>query len=250
MIDVGALVNGPDVVVLVHAHRVRERHTVAAVAELLDERAVLIELEETRSRRCACRRTRAPWNWSRRRRPRPCRGPGGSLKKLGTESKGISGVVARAVAGPETFCVSARPPRSSRTATTLTLKRRIIFPSFNRQASDTGDRRQASDLCAQSKVDNAGPAVQILASILPPADCWTHLPVQVGERNRAITPRQMKALPIPATQPMRFPWQARDRASPVDSSSPWRPRCCYGPPSFRWHVRELTPQPARSPMAG
>ena len=46
--DVGAFVDGPDVVVLVDAHRVREREAVAAGAELLDEGAVLIELEQTR----------------------------------------------------------------------------------------------------------------------------------------------------------------------------------------------------------
>ena len=46
--DVGALVDRPDVVVLVDAHRVRERHAVAAGAELLDERPRLIELEEAR----------------------------------------------------------------------------------------------------------------------------------------------------------------------------------------------------------
>ncbi len=46
--DVRAFIDGPDVVVLVHAHRVREREAVAARAELLDEGARLIELEETR----------------------------------------------------------------------------------------------------------------------------------------------------------------------------------------------------------
>ncbi len=46
--DVGALVDGPDVVVLVDAHGVREREAVTAGAEFLDERAGLIELEQAR----------------------------------------------------------------------------------------------------------------------------------------------------------------------------------------------------------
>ena len=45
---VRALVDGPDVVVLVHAYGVREREAVAADAELLHERAVLVEFEQPR----------------------------------------------------------------------------------------------------------------------------------------------------------------------------------------------------------
>src|SRR6185295_5724744 len=52
---VRALVDGPDVVVLVHAHRVRERPRVEALADLADELAVLVELEEL-ARRAAVRR--------------------------------------------------------------------------------------------------------------------------------------------------------------------------------------------------
>ena len=46
--DVRALVDGPDVVVLVDAHRVREGEAVTSGAEFLDERASLVELEEPR----------------------------------------------------------------------------------------------------------------------------------------------------------------------------------------------------------
>ena len=44
---VGAFIDGPDVVVLVDADRVREREAVAANTEFLDERAGLIELEQS-----------------------------------------------------------------------------------------------------------------------------------------------------------------------------------------------------------
>jgi len=46
--DVGAFIDGPDVVVLVHAHGMRECEAVAADAELLDERAGLVEFEQAR----------------------------------------------------------------------------------------------------------------------------------------------------------------------------------------------------------
>ena len=46
--DVGALVDGPDVVVLVDAHGVSEGEAVTSRAEFLDERASLVELEQPR----------------------------------------------------------------------------------------------------------------------------------------------------------------------------------------------------------
>ncbi|PYQ86293.1 MAG: hypothetical protein DMG02_24730 [Acidobacteria bacterium] len=59
--------------------------------------------------------------------PSPMYTPGGIVRKFGTESNGISGVVALAIAsgagtGP---CVNAGPPPSRRPPTTIALRRRI-----------------------------------------------------------------------------------------------------------------------------
>ena len=90
--DVRALVDGPDVVVLVDAHRVRERHAVAAAAELLDEGAGLIELEQAR---LAAARVdeHVPLRIGGHAHALAHVQPAGSFKKFGTESNGISGVV-------------------------------------------------------------------------------------------------------------------------------------------------------------
>ena len=91
------LVDHPDVVVLVDAHLVRELEAVDALAPLLDEGAVRVELEETRVVAPRGRRRCAPSNWSRRPCSRRDTRPSGIFRKFGTDSNGISG----------TFCAFA-----------------------------------------------------------------------------------------------------------------------------------------------
>ena len=90
----------PDVVVLVDAHRVRERPRVQAFADLANELAVRAELEELRRGRRVGRPGRAvgsrededvPLRVERDASASPKFRSGGSLKKFGTESNGISG---------------------------------------------------------------------------------------------------------------------------------------------------------------
>ena len=69
-----AFVHGPDVVVRVDAHRVREGEAVEALADLAHVSRRSDRTRTGASRRCACRRRCGPSNWWRRRCPRPDRG--------------------------------------------------------------------------------------------------------------------------------------------------------------------------------
>jgi hypothetical protein len=87
--EVGPFVDSPDVVVLVDADRVRELEAVVALADLFDEVAVPIELEQPR-RVAPVIDEGVPFESVATATDSPRYSPAGSLRKFGTVVKGIS----------------------------------------------------------------------------------------------------------------------------------------------------------------
>ena len=69
--QIGSLIDGPDVVVFVHTHRMGELEAVITLPDLLEEGAIAIELEQPGGVAAVIRRRCGPSNWSPRRPTRP-----------------------------------------------------------------------------------------------------------------------------------------------------------------------------------
>ena len=152
---VRALVDGPDVVVAIDAHRVRERPGVEALADLAHELAVRAELEQLRGRRRvgrpagAVRRVKTktcPFELTATPDTSPKFMPSGSLRKSATESNSSSGTCCGIDAADRSWAPArvAGPPVMSAAASTAA--KRDFMSASGRDAMTPAQRCQCAVL--------------------------------------------------------------------------------------------------------
>src|SRR5262245_46125593 len=80
--------------------------------------------------------------------------PAGIFPKM-TDSNGISGVVARALAGPATFCPNVGPAGASRPTTRLRQTRRMMAPPVAKPSQNIEQRKETVAVHSETNLQSA-----------------------------------------------------------------------------------------------